>query len=112
MNHDVDNGPGSSAATVPTYTTGFVLAIILTVIPFVLVGFEVLSPIGALIAIAVAAVIQIIVHLYFFLHLDVAREHRMNTMTGLFTALILGVLVGGTIWLFYSLQFRTMLMGH
>lgn len=108
---DGEEGLGGSAATLPTYTTGFVLAVILTVIPFALVGFGMLSKAGSLIAIAVAGVIQVLVHLYFFLHLDVAREHRMNTVTGVFAALILGVLVGGTVWLFYSLGFRTMPIG-
>lgn len=111
MSHTHEDAKGGSAATLPTYATGFTLAIILTVIPFGIVAFGWLPRGDALIAIAAAAVVQILVHLYFFLHLDVAREHRANTMTGAFTVLILGVLVGGTIWLFYSLHFRTMVMG-
>lgn len=113
MSHSspAEDAKGGSEATLPTYATGFVLAIVLTVIPFAFVAFGVLSRTGTLIAIAVTAVVQILVHLYFFLHLDVSREHRANTMTGIFTALIMAVLVGGTIWLFYSLHYRTMVMG-
>lgn len=102
---------GGSEATLGSYTIGFILAVILTVIPFSVVGFGLLPRTGALITVAVTAVIQILVHLYFFLHLDVSKEHRANTMTGAFTALIMAVLVGGTIWLFYSLHYRTMVMG-
>lgn len=102
---------GGSEATLSSYTIGFVLAVILTVIPFGVVGFELLPPTGALITVAASAVIQILVHLYFFLHLDVSREHLASTMSGAFTALIMALLVGGTIWLFYSLDYRTMVMG-
>ncbi|HET7314764.1 cytochrome o ubiquinol oxidase subunit IV [Salinisphaera sp.] len=102
---------GGSEATLGTYSVGFILAIVLTVIPFAIVGFGWLPRTGALIAVGVAAVIQILVHLYFFLHLDVSREHRANAMTGVFTALIMAILVGGTMWLFYNLHYRTMIMG-
>lgn len=101
---------GGSEATLTSYSIGFFLALVLTVIPFAVVGFGLLPRTGALITVGVAAVIQILVHLYFFLHLDVAREHRANTMTGLFTAIIMVILVGGTMWLFYSLHYRTMVM--
>jgi cytochrome o ubiquinol oxidase operon protein cyoD len=107
--HAAEDATGGSAATLRTYTIGFVLAVILTIIPFALVMYAGLSKGAALMAIGIAGFIQLLVHLYFFLHLDVAREHRANTMTGLFAVLILGVLVGGTVWLFYSLHARTML---
>lgn len=112
MSHSpITDAKGGSEATVTSYSIGFGLAIVLTVIPFAIVGFGLLPRAGALIAVGIAGVIQVLVHLYFFLHLDASREHRAKTMTGIFTALIMGVLVGGTIWLFYSLHFRTMVMG-
>lgn len=109
MDHDPANDArGGSEATVASYSVGFGLAVILTIIPFAVVGFELLGRAGALLTIGIAAAIQIPVHLYFFLHLDASREHRANTMTGVFTALIMGILVGGTIWLFISLHDRMM----
>lgn len=112
MSHSPNtDAKGGSEATFTSYSIGFGLAIVLTVIPFAIVGFGWLSRTGALMAVGIAGVIQVLVHLYFFLHLDVSREHRANTMTGIFAVLIMGVLVGGTIWLFYSLHYRTMIMG-
>ncbi|NNC24044.1 cytochrome o ubiquinol oxidase subunit IV [Salinisphaera sp. USBA-960] len=112
MSHSPDtDAQGGSEATLGSYSVGFILAIILTAIPFAVVGFGLLPRPEALITVGVTAVIQILVHLYFFLHLDVSREHLANTMTGVFTALIMAVLVGGTIWLFYSLNYRTMMGG-
>lgn len=98
-------------ATYTAYVTGFVLALILTIIPFGIVGFDLLSPVAALLVVAIAAVIQILVHMYFFLHLDVSEEKLSVTQTGFFTALLLVLFVGGTIWLFWGLHARVML-GH
>lgn len=110
MSHEHGDAHGSGA-TIKAYTTGFILAIILTLIPFGLVAFEVLSQGATLIAIAAAAVVQIPVHLYYFLHLDASLAQRNNVMAALFTVLIMVILVGGTIWLFYSLNYRTMVTG-
>ncbi|WP_348761523.1 cytochrome o ubiquinol oxidase subunit IV [uncultured Salinisphaera sp.] len=92
-----------------TYITGFVLSLILTVIPFGAVGFEWFGMGTTLIIVAVTAVVQILVQMYFFLHLDFSPESAWNTGSALFSLLILAVLVGGTLWLFYSLEMRTMM---
>lgn len=94
-----------------TYLTGFVLALILTAIPFAAVAFGSFGTGTTLIIVAVAAVVQILVHLFFFLHLDFSEEHAWNAGSGAFTVLILAVLVGGTLWLMYSLEMRTMIGG-
>ncbi|MGB7757008.1 MAG: cytochrome o ubiquinol oxidase subunit IV [Salinisphaera sp.] len=105
--HDVRLG----GLNLKTYLTGFVLALILTAIPFAAVAFGWLSVGGTLILIAAAAVVQILVHLYFFLHLDFSKEHAWNAGSGAFCVVILAILVGGTLWLMYSLEMRTMIAG-
>src|SRR4029077_18968497 len=50
------------------YLTGFALALILTAIPFALVAFKPLPTPPTLIIIGVAAAIQVLVHLRYFLH--------------------------------------------
>ncbi|MEK9662825.1 MAG: cytochrome C oxidase subunit IV family protein, partial [Alphaproteobacteria bacterium] len=52
-----------------SYLTGLVLALILTAIPFGLVAAKALPAAATYGAIAVAALVQIVVHLRFFLHL-------------------------------------------
>jgi len=101
----------SHAPTLGAYLTGFVLALILTIIPFSLVATGWLPPVATLIGVALAGVAQILVHLRFFLHLDMSDEQRWNTIFAAFTTVILFVLVGGTLWLFYSLKIR-MMIGH
>lgn len=105
-----DANPGH-APTLSGYLTGFGLALVLTIIPFALVATEWLSIGPTLMLVAAAAVAQILVHLYFFLHLDMSSEQRWNTVFAAFSALIMFILVGGTLWLFYSLHYR-MMVGH
>lgn len=94
--------------TLAGYLTGFGLALILTLIPFGLVAWDGLAIATTLVVIAICAVLQVLVHLIFFLHLDMSEEQRWNTISIAFSAVIMFVLVGGTIWLFYSLKFRMM----
>jgi len=101
----------AGGATLAGYLTGFGLALALTVIPFGLVAFGGLSTAVTLSVVAFAAVAQILVHLRYFLHLDMSEEQRWNTIFAAFSAVILFVLVGGTVWLFYSLHYR-MLVGQ
>jgi cytochrome o ubiquinol oxidase operon protein cyoD len=50
----------------------------------------------------VFAIVQILVHLKFFLHLDFTKEGRINTLSFIFTALIIVMLVGLSIWIISS----------
>ncbi|MPZ41680.1 MAG: cytochrome o ubiquinol oxidase subunit IV, partial [Rhizobiales bacterium] len=70
--------PSGSDHALRSYLTGFVLALILTVIPFALIAANSLPRPLTLIIIAVAAVIQILVHLRYFLHLDLKSTPREN----------------------------------
>ncbi|GGP21911.1 cytochrome o ubiquinol oxidase subunit IV [Silvimonas iriomotensis] len=81
------------------YLVGFVLSVILTVIPFWMVMSKSFSRQGTMIGIAVFAVAQVIVQLKYFLHLDFTKEGRINTLAFLFTALIIVMLVGLSIWI-------------
>jgi cytochrome o ubiquinol oxidase operon protein cyoD len=104
----VSNPSHAHEPTLAGYLTGFGLALILTLIPFGLVAWDGLAIATTLVVVAICAVLQVLVHLIFFLHLDMSEEQRWNTISIAFSAVIMFVLVGGTIWLFYSLKFRMM----
>ncbi len=91
-----------------SYLTGFILALILTAIPFALVMSGTWSAPATLVAIVCAASVQILVHLYYFLHLDASSAARWNLLALIFTFLILILYVGGTIWIMHSLYYRMM----
>ena len=92
------------------YVIGFVLAVILTVIPFWLVMSGSMDKVTTLWTIVIFAVVQIAVHLKYFLHLSLTTEEgKMNTFTFLFSALIIVLVVGLSVWILYASN--AMMMG-
>jgi cytochrome o ubiquinol oxidase operon protein cyoD len=89
-----------------TYLWGFVLAVVLTAIPFYLVASHALAPLHTMYVIAAAAVLQVLVHLRFFLHLDFARAMRENLVAIAFTAILLVIMMGGSFWIMIDLYRR------
>ncbi|MCP4329772.1 MAG: cytochrome o ubiquinol oxidase subunit IV [Alphaproteobacteria bacterium] len=91
---------------VKVYLTGFVLALALTVIPFALVAIDVVPRLPALIVIAVLALIQVLVHLRCFLHLDLETTPRENIVAIAFAAVLIFLLIGGSLWIMLDLHNR------
>ena len=90
-----------------SYCIGGLLALVLTGLAFGLVIFEILPYLERLLALAVLAVAQIIVHFRYFLHIG-WHSHRDDLQLVLFTGLILFLMVGGTIWILFNLHERMM----
>jgi cytochrome o ubiquinol oxidase operon protein cyoD len=99
---------GMSKGTITTYLTGFVLALILTGIPFGFVMSGAFSPAATLLAIFGAGAVQIVVHLHYFLHLDFSEASRGNLAALMFTIVILTLFVGGSLWIMWTLNYRMM----
>jgi cytochrome o ubiquinol oxidase operon protein cyoD len=89
-----------------SYLTGFALALVLTAIPFALVAAGMLPRVPALSVIAVAAVIQILVHLRYFLHLDLTSTPRENLLAIAFAAILIFMMIGGSLWIMFDLHHR------
>lgn len=97
-----------SEAGARTYLTGLALALVLTVIPFGIVYLGLMARPGALVVIAVAAVLQILVHLRWFLHIDLTRTPRENLLALAFTGVLIFIMVGGSLWIMFDLHARMM----
>jgi cytochrome o ubiquinol oxidase operon protein cyoD len=96
---------GESHASVKSYAIGFVLSLILTAIPFGLVmneGHFGFSTDTVLAAILVFAVVQVFVHVVYFLHMDRSAEQRWNVLAFAFTVMILAIVVAGSIWIMHN----------
>ena len=104
---NIDNS-GSSRGSFKSYATGFVLSIVLTGIAFALVVTGALSRPLVLMGLIGAALLQVLVHLHCFLHLDTSSAARWNVLALLFTLLIMILFVGGTLWIMYNLDYRMM----
>jgi cytochrome o ubiquinol oxidase operon protein cyoD len=93
------------------YVTGFVLAAILTAIPFWLVMGEVFrdTKITALIIMALA-VVQIVVHMVYFLHMNTKSEGGWNMLALIFTLVLVVIALSGSLWIMYHLNNNMMPM--
>jgi cytochrome o ubiquinol oxidase subunit IV len=99
---------GVSRGSLKSYLTGFVLSLILTAMPFALVMSGAWSASATLAGIFIAGLVQILVHLHYFLHLDTSSAARWNVVALIFTLLIMVLFVGGTLWIMSSLNYRMM----
>jgi cytochrome o ubiquinol oxidase operon protein cyoD len=89
-----------------SYLIGFVLAVVLTAIPFYVVITHALPPQRTLLLIAIAAILQVLVHLRFFLHLNFTSTPRENLLAIVFTAVLIFIMVGGSFWIMFDLHQR------
>jgi len=95
--------------TVGGYVTGFVLAVILTAIPFWLVMGKVLSnPTVTTWIILGLAMVQIYVHMVFFLHMTSKAEGGWAWMSLIFTLVLVVITLSGSLWITYHLKTNTM----
>lgn len=100
--HGHDHGAGH--ATVKSYLIGFVLSVILTAIPFALTMTGALPASALVPVILILGVIQIVVHLYFFLHMNASSSQVWNNAAFVFTVIIVGILIVGSIWVMTHLN--------
>ncbi|HEX8590151.1 cytochrome o ubiquinol oxidase subunit IV [Pseudomonas sp.] len=100
----VKSTAGSSHGSSRSYNIGFILSVILTVIPFALVMYPSLSRSATAWLVIIMAVVQIFIHLKYFLHLDTAAEQRWNLVALVFSAIIIVLLVGLSIWIMSSIH--------
>lgn len=98
MSTDHSAHGGSSHGSAGSYVIGFVLAVILTVASFMIVTGQTFSPSGTLTALSVLAGIQVVVHLFFFLHMSVSPEKKWDNNVFIFTVLFVAVIVIGTVF--------------
>lgn len=91
-----------------SYLTGFLAAILLSAVPFALVWTGVLPRIATLAVIGVLALIQVVVQIRYFLHIDLSRQKREDLQLILFSTLVLIIVGGGTVWVLSNLGHRMM----
>ncbi|NYT35958.1 cytochrome o ubiquinol oxidase subunit IV [Allopusillimonas soli] len=111
--HDA-HGPegGHAPSTFKGYMTGFILSVILTVIPFWLVMNDVLSTSSAtaLTILGIGAV-QMVVHMIYFLHMSPRSEGGWTLLALIFTVIIVVIAMAGSLWVMYHLN-TNMMPGH
>ena len=105
---DHDDGAGYHFSA-RGYGVGFVLSVLLTVIPFWLVMGKVLPTPGATAAVILGfAAVQIVVHMVYFLHMNAKIEGGWSMLALIFTAALVLIMLAGSIWVMYHLNTNMM----
>ncbi len=104
----VIDSAGASHGSLKTYLTGFILSIILTVVPFALVMSGGVSRETVVWTIVAFAVVQIVVHLVCFLHMNTSSEEGWNFYAIIFALIVIVILVGGSLWIMHHLNANMM----
>ena len=96
-----------------SYVTGFVLSVVLTAIPFWLVMGDVLgNALVTSIAVMALAVVQIVVHMIYFLHMNTKSEGGWTILALIFTITLVVITLTGSIWVMYHLNQNMMPMSQ
>ena len=98
--------PQGGTAAKRSYLTGLTLALVLTAIPFGLVAWHLLSPTATFAVIAAAAIVQVVVHLRFFLHLGLRPGLYDRLAVMALAAILIFLMVGGSLWIMFDLYAR------
>ncbi len=109
--HDAHAHSEGGHGSFQSYMTGFVLSVILTVIPFWLVMGNVLdnSLVTTLVILALGGV-QMVVHVIYFLHMSTKSEGGWTFMALIFTITLVVIMLAGSVWVMYHLNHNMMPM--
>ena len=108
--HLYDRTPGvedqEPSANILSYTTGFGLAVLLTIASFIVSQTNLLWPPGVPVGLVVLAFAQIGVHLVFFLQIGTGPDHTNNIVALAFGLLIVFLIIGGSCFIIANLNYN------
>ncbi len=94
--------------TLINYTIGFILSLLLTSTAYLAVTNQLFAG-GALMAVIISlAIAQVLVQLFFFLHLGHETKPRWKLVVLLFMLVVLFILVFGSLWIMQNLDYHMM----
>lgn len=91
-----------------SYSIGFVLSLIITLLAYGVVMNGVFTATLTIVAVVVLAVAQLAVQMFFFLHLGDEARPRWKLLTFITMAMILLLIVFGSIWIMNNLNYNNM----
>ncbi len=94
------------------YLVGFFLCLFITIVVF---GFSYVNQQEMrwakdlmILAIMLCAALQLVVQVVFFLHIGEDAKPRWKSISFAFTSFVILILVGGSLWIMYNLNYHTM----
>ncbi|WP_242138932.1 cytochrome o ubiquinol oxidase subunit IV [Sphingomonas sp. TREG-RG-20F-R18-01] len=114
--HDAHHGNGhhddlaheESHGSYKSYGIGFGLSVVLTAVPFWLVMTRTLTNQATALIIMAFAAVQMVVHMIFFLHMNRRAEGGWSMMALIFTIVIVGIALSGSLWVMYHMNANMM----
>jgi len=106
VNTDIATKYGTGRKTLKSYLMGLGLSLLLTLCSFVLVGKHLLPTAYIYVSISILAILQLIAQVIFFLRLNSSEEGKWSLMPFIFTIVIVGILVGGSLWIMINLNYN------
>lgn len=94
-----------------SYLLGFTFSIFLTLLAYYLVTEKVFEEWDLMGFVVLLGTLQVFVQLYFFLHMAEETKPYWNLFTFLFMWLVVVILIVGTLWIMWNLDYRVMPMG-
>jgi cytochrome o ubiquinol oxidase operon protein cyoD len=109
--HGHSHGHEAAHGSFKSYMTGFVLSVILTAIPFWLVMSGVVESKAVTAGLVMLfAVVQIVVHMIYFLHMNTKSEGGWTMMALIFTLVLIVIALSGSLWVMHHLNTNMMTM--
>lgn len=107
--HPAEDHGAAIHVTLRDYLTGFALSAVLTAVPFWLVMTGALHS-KAITAgvILVFALVQIVVHMIYFLHMKARVEGGWSLLALIFTTILVVIALSGSTWVMYHLETNMM----
>jgi cytochrome o ubiquinol oxidase operon protein cyoD len=96
----------NAGGSVRSYTTGFVLSLILTLTAYLLTTRDAFSGWTLVGVLAVLAIAQLAVQLICFLHVGREARPRWNLTVMLFALMVVGIVVFGSLWIMKNIQYN------
>lgn len=110
MSHASQDVTGESHGSVKSYLIGFILSIILTIIPFGIVMRGGMAESTVVAVLVICAIVQVLIQLGCFLHLNTSSAQRWNLLAILFTGVLVLIVIGGSLWVMYWMNANMMVM--
>jgi len=88
-----------SHGSAKSYIIGYVLSILLTILPLWLVIHHVLSRTSLIVAIMVMAALQFLIQLLFFMHIRESEKPRYNVFAIILGIMFVITIIGGSAWI-------------
>ena len=87
---------------------GFVTSLLLTLAAYRIVTHYELTDFLLILTVSGLAILQALLQLFFFLHLGLEEKPQWGLITFLFTALVMVIIIGGSMWIMNNLNYNLM----